>query len=96
MHLAVGKIRAVDLVSHGEHFARDILVWIFIAREIALHVAERALHPQSGAERPHRRHDLVRLQNLQILRRRLLTVSALGRRWLLRDQREQNEKQGGK
>jgi len=66
MGFAIGKLR-VDVASHADHRASDVLVGIIIAREIALHVAKGAHHTQTGVERDHGRLKTFRGENFEIL-----------------------------
>ncbi len=47
MRLAVREFR-IDILRHVDHVARDFLRMLFVARKIALHVAEVALHAQAA------------------------------------------------
>ena len=62
----------IDFARHRQHHTRGFLLGIIVAGEIALDVAERALHAERGSERAHRHdHLLSRLagQNFQVLQR---------------------------
>jgi hypothetical protein len=63
----------VDLLRHGVHLASGHLVMVRVGREIALHVTKIATDAKTSGKSLHGRHDLVRLQNLQVLGRLLLS-----------------------
>lgn len=63
----------IDVLRHGDHMPRDLFRMLFVARKIALYVAEVAFLPERYGERAHGRNQiLVCRQQLQILRRRML------------------------
>ena len=70
VHLAIGEFR-VDFACHHDHLARDFLVWIGISRKIALDVAKIALYVEANTECVHGTHHFFRLEELQVLRRRV-------------------------
>lgn len=87
MHFAVGEL-GVDFVHHHDHFARDILLGIFVAGVIRRHMAEGALLAERGTEGAHGRVNVrVRRQHFQVLGSR----SPLFLRWILR-RRSQKKK----
>jgi len=63
---AVRKL-GVDFALHHDHLARDVLVRILVACEIAWHVAEDALNAERRAESSHHGANVGRLQQLEIL-----------------------------
>ena len=76
VRLPIREIR-IDVLSHGDHMPGDLLVMLFVAREVPLHMTEIALLPQRSRERAHGRNQiLVGREQLQILRRRMLRESS--------------------
>ena len=72
MRLSIREF-AIDVFRHRDHESRDLLSVFFVAREVSIHMTEVALLPQRNGERSHGRdQSLVRGQQLQILRRRML------------------------
>jgi len=64
---------AVDILRHEDHVPRDFLGMLIVAREIALHMTEVALHAERNRERSHGGNQiLVGREDLQILGRRML------------------------
>ena len=80
-------------MHHRDHHTGDVLFGIFVAGEIALHMAVRALHAESAAEGPHGCADFLGFQNLEILRR--LPAAALSsaalRRSILSEEWDQTD-----
>src|SRR5438876_694793 len=76
MLLAIRELR-IDLAGHGEHHAGGLLFFFIVRREIAHHVAERALHVQGLRERCHSRTISFRSQDLEVLRRSALAPTFL-------------------
>src|SRR5229473_6465336 len=68
MHFPVGEVR-VNLLSHDDHLAGNVLVRVVVAGEVAFDVAKIAFNAESGAERAHDGDQLRSwdFQNLQIL-----------------------------
>src|SRR5947199_170290 len=70
-HLLIfAREERVHVVSHGDHPASDILLGIFIAREVALDVTEVALDSEADGEGSHDLRDLVagsRFEDLEVL-----------------------------
>jgi len=79
--LSVRKL-SVDISRHGQHHSRGFLLWIVIAGEITLHVAEGASLAEGARKGTHSHLELLRSvagENLQILWRskRVGTLSTL-------------------
>ena len=64
--LAPVKSFLVDHRGHRHHFARGLLGTLIVRREIALHVAERAIHAQRCRDELHRRLQLIGGRALQL------------------------------
>ena len=64
--LAPVKSFLVDHGRHRHHFARGLLGAFIVGREIALHVAERAIHAERSRDELHRRLELVGGRALQL------------------------------
>ena len=65
---------AIDFMGHLQHVARGGFVVLVVAGEIALYVTEIAFHSERDGEGAHGRHYILRLEDLQILRRGVLVL----------------------
>jgi hypothetical protein len=91
MHLAVRKL-GVNLVGHEQHFPRGLLVRVIVARKIAFHMAEVALHTKRRLKRLHDSHQVLWVQDLQVLGRGHLVPGTLGMLLRKRSRREQHSR----
>src|SRR4051794_10273783 len=82
--LPVGEL-GIDVVNHLDHLAGHEFLGILVARVIALHVAEVALHAERTTHRAHHRSYLLLFEDLEVLMRLRSASSSLLRSILSAD-----------